>query len=138
MIAEEFNNFIVSIGPQLASNISSCTSHMFYMNTVANSIFMPGITTIKVINVILPLKNRCAGWDDIHAYVMKRCIHVYIEPLIHIIDMSFKEIDFPFELNWLGWFQYSNLVIRVKLQTTDLFLFYLPSQRYLKVVCIII
>ena len=36
VIAEEFNNFVVSIGPQLASNISSSTNHMFYTNTVAN------------------------------------------------------------------------------------------------------
>ena len=86
MIAEEFNNLFVSIGPQLASNISSSTNHMFYMNVVANnSIFIPDITTIEVINAILLLKNSCAGWDDIPAYVMKRCINVYIEPLTHMI-----------------------------------------------------
>ena len=49
-------------------------------------------------NVILLLKNSCAGWDDIPAYVMIRCIHVYIEPLTHIIDKSFKEGVFPSEL----------------------------------------
>ena len=68
---------------------------MSYMNTVVNSIFIPDITTIEVINVILLLKNSCAGWDDIPAYVMKRCIHVYIEPLTHIIDKSIKEGVFP-------------------------------------------
>ena len=98
VIAQEFNNFFVSIGPQLASNISSSTNHMVYMNTVANSIFIPDITTIEVINVILLLKNSCAGWDDIPAYVMKRCINVYIEPLTHIIDKSMKEGVFPSEL----------------------------------------
>ena len=98
MIDEEFNNFFVSIGPQLASNIYSSTNHMSYMNTVVNSIFIPDITTIEVINVILLLKNSCAGWDDIPAYVMKRCINVYIEPLTHIIDKSFKEGVFPSEL----------------------------------------
>ena len=61
------------------------------MNTVANSIFIPDITTIEVINVILLLKNSCACSDDIHAYVMKRYIHVYIERLTHIIDKSIKE-----------------------------------------------
>ena len=69
------------------------------MNTVANSIFIPDITTIEVRNVILLLKkNTCAGWDDIPAYVMKMCINVYIEPLTHIIDKSFKEGVFPSEL----------------------------------------
>ena len=51
-----------------------------------------------MINVILLLKNSCAGWDDIPAYVMKRCINVYIEPLTHIIDKSMKEGVFPSEL----------------------------------------
>ena len=69
---------------------------------------------------------------------MKRCINVYIEPLTHIIDKSIKEGVFPSELNWLQWFQYSNMVILVKLQTTDLFLFYRSSQRYLRELCIII
>ena len=45
VIAQEFNNFFVSIGPQLASNIFSSTNHMVYMNTVANNIFIPDITT---------------------------------------------------------------------------------------------
>ena len=81
--------FLVSIGPQLASNISSSTNHMVYMNTVANSIFIPYITTIEVMNVILLLKNSCAGWDDIPAYVMKRCINVYyIEPTLFNKIMS--------------------------------------------------
>ena len=107
MIAEEFNTFFVSIGSQLASNISSSTNHMFY-NTVANSIFIPDIT-IEVINVILLLKNSCAGWDDIPAYVIKKvhkCLHRTLNTYL--------------------------------LQTTDLFLFYLSSQRYLKELCIII
>ena len=90
MIAQEFINFFVSIGPQLASNISSSTNHMVYMNTVANSIFLLDITTIEVINVILLLKKQVCRLDDIPAYVMKRCINVYIEP--------FKEGVFPSEL----------------------------------------
>ena len=98
VIVQEFNNFFISIGPQLATNISSSTNHMVYMNTVANSIFIPDITTIEVMNVILLLKISCAGWDDIPAYVMKRCINVYIEPLTHIIDKSMKEGVFPSEL----------------------------------------
>ena len=98
VIAEEFSNFFVSIGPQLASNISTGTSHMVCMNSVANSVFIPDITTKEVRNVILLMKNSSAGWDDIPAYVTKRCIEVYIEPLTHVIDKSFKEGVFPSEL----------------------------------------
>ena len=97
VVAEEFNDFFVSIGPQLASTISSTTStissttsHMFYMNSVANIIFLPDITTV-VRNVILLMKNSSAGWDEIPVYITKRCIYVYMEPLTHIIDKSSKE-----------------------------------------------
>ena len=58
VIAQEFNNIFVSIGSQLASNISSSTNHMIYMNTVANSISIPDITTIEVIIVSLLLKKK--------------------------------------------------------------------------------
>ena len=62
---------------------------------------------------------------------MKRCINVYIESLTHIIDRSMKEGVFPSELKLAK-------VIPIKLSTTDLFLFFLSSQRYLNKLCIII
>ena len=71
---------------------------MVYMNSVANSVFIPYITTKEVRNVILLMKNSSAGWDDIPAYVTKKCIKIYIEPLTHVIDKSFKESVFPSEL----------------------------------------
>ena len=93
-----FNNFLVLIGPQLTNTISSSTSRMPYMNSVTNSIFLPDSTTVEVRNIILLMQNSSAGWDEIPAYVTKRCIFVYIEPLTHIIDKSFKEGIFPSEL----------------------------------------
>ena len=71
---------------------------MFYMNSVANSVLIPDITTKELRNVILLMKNSSVGRDDIPAYVTKRCIEVYIKPLTHIIDKSFKEGVFPSEL----------------------------------------
>ena len=50
--------------------------------------------------MLLLMKNSSAGWDDIPAYVTKRCIEVYIEPLTHVIDISFKEGVFPSELKF--------------------------------------
>ena len=96
VVAEEFNNFFVSFGPQQASTISSSTTHMSYMNSVANSLFLPDITTVEVRNVILLMKKQqFRVCDEIPAYVTKRCIDVYIEPLTHIFDKSFKEGIFP-------------------------------------------
>ena len=109
---------------------------MFYMNSVANSIFISDITTTEVINVILFLKNSCAGWDDIPAYVMKMCIHVYIEPLTHIIDKLFKEGVFPSEL------KLAKVVPIFKSGDSNKITNYRPisvelsTQRYLKELCI--
>ena len=71
---------------------------MSYMNSVANSIFLPDITTVEVKHVMLLMKYSSAGWDEMYAYVTKRCIYVFIEPLTHIIDKSFNEGIFLSEL----------------------------------------
>ena len=110
---------------------------MFYMNTIANSIFIPDITTIEVINVISLLKNSSAGWDNIPAYVMKRCINVYIEPLTHIIDKSFKEGVYPPELKLatvVPIFESSDSSKVTNYRTISVLSLYL----YLKELCIII
>ena len=57
LITDEFHKCFVSIRPQLASNISSSTNHIFYMNTIANSIVIPDILTIEVRNVMLLMKT---------------------------------------------------------------------------------
>ena len=98
MIANEFNNYFVQIGPQLASNITCTISPMSYVNYVMNSIVVPDITTTEVRKIILSLKNSSPGWDEIPASIAKRCVNNYIEPLTHIINQSLKEGVFPSEM----------------------------------------
>ena len=98
MIADEFNNFFVSIGPQLANNISNNVSPLSYVHSVANSIVISTITTLEVRNIILSTKNSSPGWDNIPACVAKQCVDHYIEPLTHIINNSIQENVFPSEL----------------------------------------
>ena len=98
MIADEFNNFFVSIGTQLANNISNTVSPLSYVHSVVNSIVISTITTLEVRNIILSTKNSSPGWDDIPACVAKKCIDHYIEPLTHIINNSIQEGVFPSEL----------------------------------------
>ena len=43
LIANEFNNFFVSIGPTLASNITCSKDHLTYVNGIVNSIVVPNI-----------------------------------------------------------------------------------------------
>ena len=63
---------------------------MFYMTCVANNIFLPDIATVQVRNIIFLIKNSSVEWDDISAYVTKRCIDLHIEPLTNIIDIVFQ------------------------------------------------
>ena len=98
MIADEFNNLFVSIGPQLANNISNAVNPLSYVHSVVNSIVISTITTLEVRNIILSTKNSSPGWDDIPACVAKKCIDHYIETLTHIINNSIQEGVFPSEL----------------------------------------
>ena len=98
LIADEFNNFFVSIGPQLANKISNTVSPLSYVHSVVNSIVISIITALEVRNIILSTKNSSPGWDDIPACVAKKCIDHYIDPLTHIINNSIQEGVFPSEL----------------------------------------
>ena len=98
IIANEFNNFFVSIGPKLAHDLSSDVNPLSYVNNVVNSIVIPTITTLEVRNIISSTKNSSPGWDDIPATIAKKCIEYYINPLTHIINNSIKEGVFPSEL----------------------------------------
>ena len=98
IIANEFNNFFVSIGPQLASNIYSSVNPLLYVRNVVNSIVIPTITPAEIRTIILSTKNSSPGWDDIPASVAKKCIGSYIAPLTHVINNSILEGIFPTEL----------------------------------------
>ena len=95
IIANEFNNFFVSIGPKLAHDLSSDVNPLSYVNNVVNSIVIP---TLEVRNIISSTKNSSPGWDDIPATIAKKCIKYYINPLTHIINNSIKDGVFPSEL----------------------------------------
>ena len=58
IIANEFNNFFVSIGPKLANDLSSDVNPLSYVNNVVNSIVIPTITTLEVRNIISSTKNK--------------------------------------------------------------------------------
>ena len=45
---------------------------MFYMNSVANNIFIPDVTTVEVRSVILLKKNSSACWDEIFNFFLRR------------------------------------------------------------------
>ena len=98
VIANEFNNFFVSIGPTLTSNITCSKDPLTYVNGIVNSIVVHNVTSIDIRTVISSLKNSSLGFDGIPSFVANQCIDYFIEPLTYIINMSFMEGVFPSEL----------------------------------------
>ena len=60
-IANEFNDFFVSIGSQLASTITSTVNPLSYVTPVVNSIVILDMTTTEVMNIIQSLNNSSPG-----------------------------------------------------------------------------
>ena len=68
------------------------------MNGIVNSIVVPNVICVDVRTHISSLKNRSTGFDDIPSFVANQCIDNFMEPLAYIINLSFMEGLFPYEL----------------------------------------
>ena len=97
-IANYFNNYFVSVGPDLSKDLVSTTNPMSYINNCSNSIVLPPVTLAEVRQTVMSMKNSSADWDDFPALVAKQSIDSYIEPLTCLINRSFKDGIFPSEL----------------------------------------
>ena len=97
-IADSFNNFFVSIGPQLAENISCETNPLTYVNNIERSIVILDVTCEEIKGVIHSLNNSSSGWDEIPTFLVKKCVDSFIEPLTYLVNSSISEGIFPSEL----------------------------------------
>ena len=97
-IAKEFNKFFISIGPELASNISCSVNPLSYIINVNNSIVVPFVVQNEIRCIISDMKNSSPGWDEIPPQYAKLFVNFYIEPLTYIINLSLMEGVFPSEL----------------------------------------
>ena len=88
-IVNEFTNFLVSVGVDLAKNIKCPVNPLSYLNTLNNSIVVPEISIAEVTNVIRLLKESSFGWDNIPAFILNQCIYCFVKPLTHSINRSF-------------------------------------------------
>ena len=97
-IANGFNEFFVSIGPELAKDIHSDINPLTYVNNINNSIAIFDVSCEEVRNIIHSLKNSSAGHDEFLTFVGKLCVDSYIEPLTFLINSSQRTGVFPSEL----------------------------------------
>jgi hypothetical protein len=99
-IANSFNDYFINIGNNLTRNI--CESNhdpLTYMSgSNPNSLFISEVQQHEVRKIILSLKEASAGWDGMHAKVIRRTFEFYIEPLTHVLNLSLSQGFFPTEL----------------------------------------
>ena len=97
-IANGFNNYFVTVGKSLTKNTNNDVNPLDYIQSNSKSIVIPDITVGDIINVISSLNNSSAGYDDMPASIMKKCIDEYITPLTYLINYSIRQGVFPDEL----------------------------------------
>ena len=100
IIANAFNKFYVNIGQTRSRNIPCVNRDVcsFIKSSNSNSIFIAPANHEEVIKVIKSLNNSAPGYDGITSNILKCSIDAYIQPLTHIVNLSFSQGIFPEEL----------------------------------------
>ena len=102
-IADEFNNFFVGVGSNLAKKITvadNAASIYDYMGQQCpNSMFINPVNEDEVVNIIKSCKPKHSqDCDDINMYVLSKVTDQIVKPLVHIFNLSFSSGIFPSEM----------------------------------------
>jgi hypothetical protein len=101
LISNRFNSFFVNIGKNLSRTIPPVdTDPLVYLQNVntRNSLFLRNTDNEEVSKIILDLKDSSSGYDEINSSVIKSSYHMYIDTLVHIINLCLSQGTFPNEL----------------------------------------
>ena len=100
IIANKFNEFYVNIGPTLARNITSgkCDPITYIKKGITNSIFLRPVNETEVVTILKEFKSSSPGWDSISPKIVKQTYTCFLEPLVHICNISILHGVFPNEL----------------------------------------
>ena len=98
VISNEFNDFFVNVGPNLASKIQSTGKHYYdYLSTAhKQSIFMRPIVEDEILKIINKFdKNKSAGHDGIGNLIVKGVAKEILYPLTAIFNRSLSTGKVP-------------------------------------------
>ena len=100
IIANKFNEFYVNIGPTLARNIPSgkCDPITYIKKGITNSIFLRPVNETEVVTILKEFKSSSPGWDSISPKIAKQTYTCFLEPLVHMCNISILHRVFPNEL----------------------------------------
>ena len=92
LICNEFNNFFLNKGPELAQNIKqgnlpSVSSFLHNRNT--KTMFLKAVDELEIKSVVLSCKCK-SSLDAVSMLIIQNTIYFILEPLMHIFNLSFK------------------------------------------------
>ena len=99
-IANNFNNFFVSVDNTLAKFIPTSHKHPndYISYNASNTFSLELVTENETCKIIGTFKDSAAGWDGIKPGIVKHMKEMVCIPMKHICDMSFQFGIFLFEL----------------------------------------
>lgn len=83
---------------QIISDTELDALHYISDLNIRESIYLRSTNTEEVTRIILELKESSCGYDEISARVIKDTYHIYLIPLVHLINLSLSQGVFPSEL----------------------------------------
>ena len=100
IIANEFNNYFVNVGPNLASNIPPSSKHFeTYLNHNESSLLEGDLTDEELKTAYFSLtNNKSLGYDEISANVIINTFKNISKPLRYIFNESLSQGIFPEKL----------------------------------------
>ena len=89
---KKIDSFFVNVGTNLAQKIppNSQTPTASLIRNINSMAVLP-VNESEVIDIIKNLKNSSPGWDSISAKVVKATYPHFIEPLMHIMNLSITQ-----------------------------------------------
>ena len=92
-IADCFNEYFTNIGSELASKIppSDTDPSSYLSGNYRESLFLSPVTETEVSDCISQLKSGSAGHDQIKPSIIKDYKQHILDPLTHIINLSFEQ-----------------------------------------------
>lgn len=100
-ISNDFNDFFINVGPNLAAKINTKENkyYDYLKNPVQSNMYMSPITENEILNIISNLDpNKSPGHDDIGNLLIKRVASCICKPLTMIFNLSISTGTVPNDL----------------------------------------
>lgn len=95
-IANEFNEFFVNVGPNMATKFTQPLPNSSTARTqIQDSIFLTPTNETEILELISKLKNKASGIDNISTQILKVISKNIAKPLVHILNLCIEKSIFP-------------------------------------------